>query len=320
MLVNTALYINELLYNTKYGDIINSDEKAIRTIYDFINETKFTNESYLSLMDSKIINLKEQIGGDIMDIKLEDNQTYIYNVNRLTSKTNKKQHICFANFQDVNYNCLCFTYYVKETGNTTLILNDLNALEDCISCKNKRHKFKIGDILMQIFLKWVLQHPELSHIKRIELQDNSTKKCYGIGLKLLYLRTITDGIPYYAKYGFRPIELIELETFRYNRNKFKKNIMLNNKLVDKIFEETSKKNNKKPHEFYVSLYKDLITNMNPIDIKLLFRNMIELGNNEVVDIDRRKNTCELVFYVLKKLYKELGYKDYEDEKWFLNIR
>jgi hypothetical protein len=326
MLVNTVLYIREQLFNTKYGIIINNDEKSMRLIYDFINDNEFTNDSYLSLMDTKIVNFKKQLGGDIMNIKLENNQIYHYDVKRLTSKKNKEQNICFANIRNSDYNCLCFTYYTKETKdtkdtkNTTLILNDLNATEDCITCKDSKNKYKIGDILMQIFLQWVKNHPELSHIKRIELQDNSTKKCYGIGLKLLYLKTITDGIPFYAKYGFRPIEATELAIFRYNRNKFKENILLNNEIVDKIFEDTINKNNKKPYETYVNLYKKLIINTNPIDIKLLIRNMIDLGNNEIASIDKRKYTCELVFYVLKKLYKILGYKEYDDEKWFLNIK
>jgi hypothetical protein len=320
MLVNTVLYINEQLFNTKYGRISNSDEKAMRTIYDFIHKNKFTSESYLSLMDSQIIKLKKQTGGDIMNITLDDNKKYFFDVKRLTSKKNKEQNICFANIRNIEYNCLCFTYYTKETGNTTLILNDLNASEDCVACEDRKHIFKFGDILMQLFIKWITNNPELSHIKKIELQDNSTKKCYGIGLKLIYLRTITDGIPYYAKYGFRPVESTEQNNFRYNRNKFKENVTLDNKIVDRIFEDTKNKNNKKPYEMYINLYKELILNTNPIDIKLLLKNMIELGNNEKTNIKRRKYTCELVFYVLKKIYKELGYKDYEDEKWVLTIR
>jgi hypothetical protein len=319
MLVNTVLYIKEQLFNTKYGKLSNSDEKAMRTIYDFIHEHKFTNESYLSLMDSKLIKLKKQTGGNIINMTLDDNKKYFFDIKRLTSKKNKEQNICFVNIRDVEYNCLCFNYYNKDTGNTTLILNDLNASEECVVCDDKKHLLKMGDILMQLFIKWIKNYSELSHIKRIELQDNSTKKCYGIGLKLLYLRTITDGIPYYAKYGFRPVEKKEQQIFRYNREQFKKNILLDNKRVDTIFENTKNKYNKKPYEMYIQLYKKIIMETNPIDIKLLFKNMLNLGNNEKTKIERRKYTCELVSYVLINFYKELGYKDYEDEKWFLTI-
>lgn len=38
--------------------------------------------------------------------------------------------------------------------------------------------------------------------ENIQLADASKKQCYNIGLKLIYLRTMTHGIPYYAKFGF----------------------------------------------------------------------------------------------------------------------
>lgn len=97
-------------------------------------------------------------------------------------------------------------------------------MEDCIACDDKKHKFKIRDIMMQVFLSLIKTNKEFSHITNIVLQDNSTKKCFGYGIQLKYLRTITDGIPYYAKYNFRPEYLEDKEVFRYNRNLYKSNV------------------------------------------------------------------------------------------------
>ena len=326
MLVNIDLYVRKKLFTKKYSDLLNSNEIVMRTIYDFIHDNKITSKGILETMSLGEVRMKKQIGGSIEEIKLKDGKKYYYKVERITSQKNKKHNICFVNIRENSNDCLCFTYHTKETGNTTLILKDFNAEEDCIACEDKTYKFKIGDILMQIFLEFVRTNKELSHIKRIELMDNSTKKCYGLGLRLKYLKTIIDGIPFYAKYGFRPIEEEAQKIFRYNRLKFKENILLDNVEVDKIFEDTIKMNNKKPHEIYVKLYKKYIIKNNPIDVKQLIRKMIDLGNNQNVLMEKRLNTCELLTYVIRQFYIKLGYSDYIHingsslgELWFLDV-
>ena len=49
------------------------------------------------------------------------------------------------------------------------------------------------------------------------------EKCYDISLKLVYLRTMTDGIPYYARFGFRPVLQTDYDIFKYNRTNYKLN-------------------------------------------------------------------------------------------------
>jgi len=258
---------------------------------------------------------------------LKDDKKYYYNIERIVSKNSNKYNICFINIRENNNNCLCFKYSSKES---ILTLTELSANDDCVVCQDKSHKYKVGDILMQIFLQYV---KDIKHITEIQLQDTSMKKCYGIGIRLKYLRTITHGAkgtfgePYYAKYGFRPYEKKACEIYRYNRKLHKENVILDNKVVDKIFENTKDMNNKKPYLHYVNKYKKYVLKTNPIDIKLLINKIISKGDCEDIDTETRKIGCELLSYAILPLYNALGYKEYVDKDgsslgdiWTLKIR
>ena len=334
--VNIDLYVRKKLFNTKYDlnknyNLENNNEKIMRNIYDYINDNKITRIGKLTKIDEGIINFKNKTEGVIEKIQLKYNKKYYYNIEKIISKKSNKHNICFVNLRENDYNCLCFNYNSKETRDTVLILNDLNSNDDCIKCIDEKHKYKVGDILMQIFIEYVKNNKDTEHITSIELQDNSIKKCYNIGIKLKYLRTIMSGEPYYAKYGFRPCEKKAYEIYRYNRKLHKENRMLENKVVDKIFENMKDMNNKNPYLLYVNKYKKYILQKNLIDIKLFINEIIEKSEDKRastnIDIETKKNSCELLSYAILPLYKALGYKDYVDsnevsfgDRWELKIR
>ena len=117
------------------------------------------------------------------------------------------------------------------------------------------------------------------------------------------------------------------EIYRYNRKLHKENVMLDNKVVDKIFENTKDMNNKKPYLHYVNKYKKYVLKTNPIDVKLLINKIISKGDCEDIDIETRKNGCELLSYAIVPLYNALGYKKYIDyngtsfgDTWILKVR
>ena len=323
MLVNVDNFVRENLHNTKFGKMKNLEEKSIRTIYDFIHNNNITRDGILTNFTSGVINIKEQVGGEIFNVKLKDDKTYYYDVRQITSDDNNKHRICFVNIRHIKNNCLCFTYHSKETGITTMELNDLNATEDCIACGDKKNKFKIGDILMQIFLELIRTNDEFKHIKSITLQDNSTKKCYGYGIQLKYLKTITDGIPYYAKYNFRPIYVEDVERFRYNRNRYKRNVVLDNKILIKILDNMEKEKNISAYSVYKKYLKDKLIEQEKINPSILLKKMMSI---ETENFDDRKMTnnekngfCEIINLTLKSIFEACGYKDYNVDKWILNI-
>jgi hypothetical protein len=320
MLVNIDSYVRSKIYYTKYGELKNRSERAMRKIYDFIHEYKITRDGILTNFASGNIEFKKQIGGEIFNIKLKDNKSYHYDVKQLTSKNNKKHKICFVNIRDDSTNCLCFTYHSKETKLDTLELVDLNAIEDCIYCEDKKNKFKIGDILMQIFLELIRTNKEFTHIKKITLQDNSTKKCYGYGIPLKYLRTITNGTPYYAKYGFRPYNKKNVEIFRENREVFKKNNLLDTKILNNIFEETRNETNIYAYETYKNYLKKDLVKKEKIDIKQLLRDMMDIEKTKLEN-KYKNGFCELLNMKIIDIYLACGYKSFvgHDDRWVLEI-
>jgi hypothetical protein len=320
MLVNIADHIRNKIYNTKYGNLKNRSERAMRRIYDLIHKYKIPNNGIFTDFTSGIINFKEQIGGTIFNIKLKDNKTYRYNVKRFIPENNNEHGICFININDEKIDCLCFTYHTKKSGLNTLELVDLNAIEECIYCKDKKHKFKIGDILMQIFLELIRTNEEFSHIKKITLQDNSTRKCFGYGIRLKYLRTITDGIPYYAKYGFIPYYNKNAQIFRDNKELFKKNNSLNNLVLINIFEEIKNEDNKYAYKTYLKYLKNDLIKKEKIDIKQLLRNMMNIENSNLQD-KYKSGFCEILNMKIMDIYFACGYKDYggNDDRWTLDI-
>jgi hypothetical protein len=322
MIINIETYVMQKLKNHDDKRMENTNYNVLRNIYDFIGENNLGIKGRIKSYSQNIF-LKKQLGGKSHIIKLKDGKKYTYHLDKIESlnKKNTEHKICFLNINEDN-RCLCFTYHTKETNISVLKLEDLIIYntDKYIMCDDKNHKFKAGDILMQILIELVKNNNSFDHIKTIELQDNSIKRCYGIGLKLKYLRTITDGIPYYAKFGFRPIENEYYEIFCYNREHHKKINLISSIIIDEIFEKSKNKNNQEPYKIYKSLFKNFILSETKIDIKILLRKMIEYGENEKVDTKNKKLVCELLSYIIKPLYIKLGYKDYDDTLWALKIR
>ena len=169
------------------------------------------------------IKFKNQIGGKHYEIELKDGKTYYYNINDIEPINKTKYKMLYMTFDDIN-ECACLTFGKKDSNNNILRIDGIKSFDECILCKDEKHKFKSGDILMQLILELVKNDTQFSHIDKIELADSSQKQCYDIGLKLIYLRTMTHGIPYYAKFGFRPVLKTDYEdVFVHNRNNFKLN-------------------------------------------------------------------------------------------------
>lgn len=321
MLVNIDEYIRKQLLNTKYGNLKNLEEKSISTIYNFIHRYKITSDAILTDIISGKVNLKEQSGGTLFNIKLKDNRTYHYEVKNLTSKRSTKHNLCFVNIRDIEHNCLCFTYHSKSTGIKIAELNDLNATEDCVVCEDPRHKFKIGDILMQIFLELIKTNEEFAHIDTIQLQDNSTKKCYGYGIPLKYLRTITDGIPYYAKYGFRPTYPTDITIFRFNREHHKINIVLENNVLIDIFDNTKNYKNQNVYKTYKKYLRKSLLEQDKINPSTLLKKIMDISDEKLNLSKQEKNGfCELINMSIKAIYLACNYKDYNNDLWSLNIK
>ena len=222
MIVNIRKFIHEKIENHEDDRTHNKNYKALRGIYDFIGDYKLGINGKLTIFSEKV-DFKKQIGGNAFSIKLKDNKTYTYHLYKITSlnKNNTQHELCFVNLSE-NNGCLCFTFHTKETGINVLIIKDLVIFDNVkyIERNDSKHKFKSGDILVQILIELIKTNEAFSHIKIIEVQDNSMKRCSGIGIQLKYMRTITDGIPYYAKIGFLPNKVTDNAIYERNKKNF----------------------------------------------------------------------------------------------------
>ena len=237
----------------------------------------------------------------------------------------------FISFDNIN-ECACLTFEKKESKNNVLRIDGIKSFDSCIFCKDKEHKFKLGDILMRIILKLVNNVSDFSHIEKIELAYNSKKQCYDIGLKLVYLRTITHGIPYYAKFGFRPVLKTDYEdVFVYNGNNFKLNkTMRRDELLNIIKKNKIDMTEATYNTYKKYIEKGIINNeeLNPIlfisqTIKIVVNSMAEEKNKKIKIIENKKELAELCDFISKiyiDIYKFLGYRDYNENLWVQMVK
>ena len=340
-----------------------------RTIYEYFDDIEDTEirqniimymEKYdignkgISTKTKHKIRFKNQIGGEHYEIKLKDGKTYYYNINDVQPISKTKYKMLFMTFDDIN-ECACLTYGNKESNNSVLRIDGIKSFDECILCKDtqeikpslisgahqkiinnnflgcEKHKFKSGDILMQIILELVKNDTQFSHINKIELADSSQKKCYDIGLKLIYLRTMTHGIPYYAKFGFRPVLKTDYEdVFVYNRNNFKLNKTMKRDELLNIIKNKKKNMSNETYEIYKKYIRQHILdeeNLNPViflsqTIKIVDNSMSENKNNKIKIIEEKKELsalCDFISNIYIDIYKFLGYKIYEKNLWVVHL-
>ncbi len=299
-----------------------------QNIIDFMRKYQIKNTGYITQQKHKII-FKNQIGGTEFEIELKDNQTYNYYINDIEPEGKSQYRMWFVNM-DNSIECASLLFGKKNSKNNVLRIEGISNYSDCVKCQNSKHNFKIGDILMQIIIKLVKTNEEFTHIKCIELSDTSKISCYDKGLELKYLRTITNGIPYYAKFGFKPILKTDYKNvFVYNRNNFKLNkTILNTELFDIINKKKVNMSNSTYNVYRKYLKKHIQDNENINPITFLTKtieiidNSIKKNNSNIKTIENKnelEGLCDFISKIYMDIYKSLGYKTYDENLWMLKI-
>lgn len=316
----------------------------IRTIYEHFDDITDTEirqniimymEKYnignkgISTKTKHKIKFKNQIGGEQYEIELKDRKTYYYNIDEIEPISKTKHKMLFLTFDNIN-ECACLTFGKKESNNNVLRIDGIKSFEDCILCKDTKHKFKSGDILMQIIFELVKNDPKFSHINKIELADSSQKQCYNIGLKLIYLRTMTHGIPYYAKFGFRPVLKRDYEdVFVHNRNNFKLNKTITRNELLNIINKNKIDMSESAYKTYKKYIKQNILNIENIKFDELIFKIIKSVDNSIFEKNRKipiiedkvelEGLCEFIGKIYIDVYYALGYKNYRENLWVVHL-
>lgn len=327
----TPISITNFIYD-KIKFIQNADTR--QNIFDYKNFHKIGNKG---ILDHTTIDItfKSQIGGSVHKLRLDDGLKYEFYLDEITPETNKLNRMCFMS-NSLSHDCLCILYGIENSGDTTMIIESLLGDNDCVKYENQKIKIKPGDVLMQILLKLIKLDPKFAHIKKIKLSDTSKKSCYDIGIRLLYLRTICYGIPYYAKFGFRPEFNSDYEIFKHNRNNFKLNNTVCNIDLLNIIENNKNDMKINTYDTYAKNIKKYIEsnqNINPI---LFFSELIDivdisLGKKKMIKnniffqdkiINNKKimsSICDLLNLICRDVFIKLGYRDYKSNVWVLNL-
>ena len=220
-----------------------------QNILEIINRNGIKSKGILTQTKGKL-SFKTQIGGKKKLIKLENGKTYEYHIDTIVPYDDTKTQISFMNLTETHDNCVFLFFDNSDSKDNTLYIQAIMNQDDCIKSEDKNDVYKVGDILMQIIIQLVKKDKSLSHIKQIELSDTSKKMCYNIGLDLKYLRTITHGIPFYAKYGFIPNNEENYNIFKYNRNNYKLNRTITNNELFKIIEKSKSNDNNSYKKYF----------------------------------------------------------------------
>ena len=147
---------------------------------------------------------------------------------------------------------------------------------------------------------------------------------------------MTHGIPYYAKFGFRPEIDNDYQIFKNNREKYKLNKTITNTKFLKIIEQSKVNMKKDTLNIYTIYFEKYILENKDIDPILFFteiidiidisigkkemtKNNIFIGNKIIKNNNIMQSICDFLNSVCKNVFLKLGYKDYFNNIWIMKI-
>ena len=323
-----------------------------------IKNIKFSNQKTIPL----IFHHKNQFGGVIskdddkqrkddsvfMDVYLDKNK-YQVRLYKYTEKDDK-------NFKTINFikiesklqedgefsNCDYCAVLIIDTKNKESNIQSVSNYKDCIKCYYENNKmYKIGDILIQVMISMSIN----KKMEKINLHDNSNYKCNGYNLPLIILRTMTHGKPFYAKYGFLPLDhnktdekdykKNELQIYEDNKKLFRTQPkMTKNEMLKIIYYTKFDKNKDKNMLNYINNIviprlnenNNIISNFlnDIISDSLIYQEFIYNKNNKSIQKDNNviylSSACELLDNILMVIYLKCGYYKYIEKTFELNLK
>lgn len=270
-------------------------------IYKFLNSK---NRKLVFIMkggNKDINNTYDKKTGEY-NFEINDNK-YYYKVERYSPENdNKFRFIDLITIKDKYKNNIdCGSIQINKKGNSASIIS-LGNSNKCLKSEKDNVEFKYGDVIFQILIDICKKE----NLNKIELTDNSNKKCGNYSLILNYLKTLTHGVPHYYKYGFK---------FKYEDD---------NKILKKNYKNylTDPKITK---EELLNLLKDkgkidMINHLTKV-INKIETNEISIKKFVLLLTRDLKNNdyCELVYNIYVDLYIKAGYLPYYTKDYVLSI-
>jgi hypothetical protein len=303
-----------LLYNRLielYKNDLSLLSKILLMFHDIKNNYTIFNKS-----PDKKLKFLNQKGGEIK-IFTNNNIKYKYNV-EYAKPINKKysyNQVQLLTINDGTYGCgLMIIDKIRNEAN----IQSVSDYSDCIICENNEVKYKVGAIIVQIL---IYECTKLKN-KKLTLEDNSKKNFTGSSIELFYYRTMTQGTPYYTKFGFKSITPLIITENKINYEK--KHKIKKNKLIE-ILNNNINNDEKK----LVELLKKILNTFNNNELEIsnflifIFNKAIE---KEKQITDKRNNGEHINFInsyakilnlIIKELFIKYNYKLLPDNKFVL---
>jgi len=288
-------------------EIIHKNISSIN-IFDTLEVVKNFHINSLTLIKSTInhFNLYNQVGGKNETIRLNKNKykyrieeyeayggDYLFNLIKLGAKKNNQDE-----FDEPD---IC-GYMIIDKKRNEATIQSLANYKDCLICEEKYIDFKTGDILMQIIL---IKAKKMGLVK-LSLTDNSYFLCASIKISLIYLRTMTKGRPFYAKYKFTPIYPDDSTAFYKNNEIYDTNPTISKKQILKFI---NKINFDKESQYYKNIIKYINENLLPnLTDKNIIKNLI---TKLIYDSKNIKDICIFLDEIYMYIYNYAGYLRYK---------
>lgn len=281
-------------------------KKLARDVNKRINYNLFLELRYLFVhqFDIKFKNIKKvQYGGKIKKYTIENQKYYVDIEKSLIDDNNDNEYeISFMSLQNENTVCgiMLINNITKEA-----IIQDIGNMEYCVTDINSKDIKKKGYIIMNIMIHICKKN----NISKILLSDNSYYTCENNSkhkIQLIYGRTLTHCLPYYTKFGFRPVFDTSKKILKKNY-KLIKTVKVKNINLIKIIKKVITQN--------VELKKYIKL------IPVIDKKLVENKDDLLIDFLKyfMDKYCDLFYYTYLQIFQKLKLEMYLDKKFQLKL-
>jgi len=305
-----------MLLHNRLVDLYKNDSSLLSKIllmfYGIKTDFKIINKS-----PDKNLNFVNQQGAGI-EIFTQNKTKFKYNVEyaKPINKDYTHNEVRLLTLNEGNDGCALI---LIDKNRNEANIQSVSNYSDCIICDEPYVKYKVGAIMIQI----IIHECKKLKIKKIILEDNSKIYFTGSSIELIFYRTMTQGTPYYSKFGFKNI--LPLIVRENKNNWIKKPKIKKNKLIKML----EKKINDK-ETYLVDLLKKILEKYNDnILVSDFLINVFEQAINKEKEITERRNKGEtikhvnsyakIIYLIIKELYIVCEYQLLVDNKFILFV-
>lgn len=241
-------------------------------------------------------NVLNECKESIKQIVIND-ETYKFCIRLIKNTKEKEEQFYIINFYSPSFECVVLQI---DTKNKKAHLTDIFKQQGCLM--KKYYSFyddepkNSGEILTMIVIdickKFNLSEITLLDESYINCKNNKNRDCR---INLLISKMIIDGVSWYGKFGFEPVDLYDKNIYKHNQKIYKKVLtkhITKEQLIKKISDFDKEKNNN--------------------DINNILKKYDEMKEQKLSNfmLWLSYNYCYIYCQIYEYIYEKVGYKKY----------